>query len=379
MDENSKYKIHVEYLKNNMKSKIVIFLELLTGALFVFSGISKLLPIESFEFTLVNQGITSWTIAPYLSRFLISIEFFLGISFLLRINLKKILIPSAFILLIIFSIHLVYTIFTSGNTGNCGCFGELIQMTPLEAIIKNLILMGILVYLYKSIKPVERINYFIPSTIFLIVLILIFVLFQVKPYKVPVNNSASKIVSVNNQKNFPKDTLNKVTQDTLKSKASTNKLQSSSAETNKNSSKKEPDNQVNRYKKVKSVFSSYKNFSNNKVVDLDEGVKIVALLSLDCEHCMATAHKLGLLRKDINLPPTYFLFLGDEDQLKNFSDHAGYKFPYKIIDPMEFFPLIGDVPPRVVLMVNGNIIGDWDIKTFSMGNVKTELKKINYN
>ncbi len=72
-----------------MKSKIIIFLELLTGALFVFSGISKLLPIESFEFTLVNQGITSWTIAPYLSRFLIGIEIFLGISFLLRINLKR--------------------------------------------------------------------------------------------------------------------------------------------------------------------------------------------------------------------------------------------------------------------------------------------------
>ncbi len=246
-------------------------------------------------------------------------------------------------------------------------------MTPLEALIKNLILMGILIYLYKSIKPVEKINYFIPSSIFLTVLILLFVIFQVKPYKVPVNNSSNTIAAESNKKELLKDTLKKTSADTLKN------LSELSGEQKKEISKKEIENPLDKFTKVKSVFSSYKDFSNGKVVDLDEGVKVVALLSLDCEHCMATANKLGLLRNNIKLPPTYFLFLGDEDQLKNFFDHAEYKFPYKIIDPMEFFPLIKNEPPRVVLMVNGNIIADWDIKTFSMENVKTELKKLEYD
>ena len=37
-------------------------------------------------------------------------------------------------------------------SGNCGCMGQAIPMTPLEALIKNLITIGLLIYLYKNVQ-----------------------------------------------------------------------------------------------------------------------------------------------------------------------------------------------------------------------------------
>ena len=54
-------------------------------------------------------------------------------------------------MLAVFVGHLTYVTFLSGgNSGNCGCFGELLPMTPIEAIIKNIVaisLLGVLYYL----------------------------------------------------------------------------------------------------------------------------------------------------------------------------------------------------------------------------------------
>ena len=51
-------------------------------------------------------------------------------------------------LLLFFIIYLLIQINVSGNNGNCGCFGEHIKMTPMEAIIKNIlmIVVGAIIY-----------------------------------------------------------------------------------------------------------------------------------------------------------------------------------------------------------------------------------------
>ena len=48
------------------------------------------------------------------------------------------------ILLSLFSFHLAIQAI-SGDASNCGCFGELIPMTPLEALIKNILTIGLLI------------------------------------------------------------------------------------------------------------------------------------------------------------------------------------------------------------------------------------------
>ena len=75
-----------------VKINLAITLRYFVGILFLFSGIAKLFPIETFEFSLVSQGIAGWSIVPYLSRFIIAAEIFLGLAFFQNAGLKRIFI-----------------------------------------------------------------------------------------------------------------------------------------------------------------------------------------------------------------------------------------------------------------------------------------------
>src|SRR4030065_783470 len=120
-----------------MNNKLIWFFRFILGSLFILSAVSILFPIEAFDLTIVNQKITNWSLAPYLSRFIISVELFLGISFFVSPFVKKIAVPFSFLLLIVFTIHLIFLIAAGNGSKSCGCFGELIPMSSLPALIKN--------------------------------------------------------------------------------------------------------------------------------------------------------------------------------------------------------------------------------------------------
>lgn len=343
-----------------MNNKLIWILRFILGSLFILSAISKLFPIEAFDLTIVNQGIANWNLAPYLSRFIISIELFLGISFFITPFVKKIAVPFSFLLLAVFCIHLIFMI-AAGNGGNdCGCFGELIPMSSVAALIKNLVLIVLLFLTHKYFKFEDRFYYSRSFAVFSIVFAGIFLIFQVKPYNIPPKDeqaiqtidSTQTITHLHPEKNL----------DTVKAKTEV-------SVTNKDENK----GNLNIPKSV-SVFKSFREFSGNVVVNLDEGIKLVCLFSLDCEDCMETAHKLGQAKNDWdNFPRLYILFLGSEDQVNNFFDAAAVTFPYKIISSQSFFPLIKNYPPRIVLLNNGHIVGDWNYENFSLQELKKKL------
>jgi len=138
-----------------MKKNLPMVIRVLVSALFLLSAFAKLYPTPMYGITkvfeegqLIPMGFSEG-LAPYLSRFIIAIELFIAIAILQRNYLKKLVIPISIIMLILFSLHLAYSIFL-GDSENCGCFGELIPMSPLQALIKNLITLGVLGYLYKK-------------------------------------------------------------------------------------------------------------------------------------------------------------------------------------------------------------------------------------
>ena len=135
--------------KNN---QLVFFFRVLISALFLLSAFAKLYPTPIFGITkifeqgqLIPMGFSE-SVAPYFSRFIIGAEIFLAITILFNNYLRKLILPLAFIMITIFSIHLSTQIF--GNSENCGCFGELIPMTPLEALIKNILTLIVIVFIY---------------------------------------------------------------------------------------------------------------------------------------------------------------------------------------------------------------------------------------
>ncbi len=138
-------------MKTNNK-KIVFAFRILISVLFLLSAVAKLYPTPMYGITkifeegqLIPMGFPE-SLAPYFSRFIIGAEIFLGLTILFNNYLKRIILPLSIIMISIFSIHLSTQIFS--NTENCGCFGELIPMTPLEALVKNIITLIILAFIY---------------------------------------------------------------------------------------------------------------------------------------------------------------------------------------------------------------------------------------
>ena len=135
-------------------------LQLLLAITFLFSAYTKAVGPGFFEITLMDQGISpNRNIAAYLARFFIGLEFALGFLMLLPFYIKQ-LMQFTFFLLGGFTLHLIY-LWSIGDTDNCGCFGEMISMTPEQSIIKNIIMLTIALTVFKTAET-KKIKKIIP-------------------------------------------------------------------------------------------------------------------------------------------------------------------------------------------------------------------------
>ena len=112
------------------------------GGMFVIAAILKLISVDEFEIYIYSFDIFGFVATSLLSRLLIAGELILGIFLIFKINyrLTRRLI---FSVLIFFTLFLVYAAIFR-NDDNCHCFGELVELNPIESIIKNVVLMILL-------------------------------------------------------------------------------------------------------------------------------------------------------------------------------------------------------------------------------------------
>ena len=269
-------------------------LQLLLGITFLFSAYTKAVGPGFFEITLMDQGIApDRIIASYLARFFIGLEFALGFLMLLPFYVKR-LMQFTFFLLGGFTLHLIY-LWSIGDTDNCGCFGEMISMTPEQSIIKNMIMLAIPFVVFRSAQT-KKIKIIIPIVFSAATIISMWI-----------------ILPIPNHKEFP--------------------------------------------------FESFTHFETRGRVDLSSGENLVAIFNLDCEHCQQAATKLGeLKRNQENFPELYVLYFQEgSTTVEGFESITQSSFPYDLIEVNTFFDLIGDSPPRVYYLKDGNVLGIWDL------------------
>ncbi len=168
-----------------MKKNLPLIIRVLVSVLFLLSAVAKLYPTPMYGITkifeegqLIPMGFSEG-LAPFFSRFIIGVEFFIAFAILQKNYLKKLIIPLSGGMLVVFCLHLSYSIFL-GDSDNCGCFGELIPMSPLQALIKNIITLGVLGYLYKNTTDDKNNNCSKLSIQFLSILLLMFALLPVQ-------------------------------------------------------------------------------------------------------------------------------------------------------------------------------------------------------
>ena len=138
----------------------LVLLVLLSGTFF-FSAYSKIYSnnaFDNFQWSFIDLGINSQLASGIIARLMIGFELTLGLFLLAHIFLKQFTYKAVIALLAVFIVYLLLVILKQGNTGNCGCFGDKLAMTPLQAIIKNVVMIAVTALLL-VIYPVQPYRY----------------------------------------------------------------------------------------------------------------------------------------------------------------------------------------------------------------------------
>lgn len=337
------------------KSYIAWSIRILVSLLFIVSAVAKMYPspyfaISTFEVKQLYTLGFSEHVAPYFSRTLIGIELAMGFLLLQKHWLKRFIIPMTILLLAVFVGHLTYVTFLSGgDSGNCGCFGELIPMTPIEAIIKNIVAIGLLAYLYYILpKETEIHNFWILTTVLFATILGIYMIAPIQPVAATVPTIDSEEVT---SEDF--DTSMPVADSSMIKIENTLQQELPTTEVKKDSVKKVEVQNLNEPKKVKSGNAAL--FPN-----IDKGKKLLCYFVPGCDHCRDAAKELTEMRKkDSSLPPLSIIFMNEEaDLIPAFFKEAGATYPYKIIEIIPFWNTLGSGKdtPGVKYLWNGNEI-----------------------
>ncbi len=340
----------------------------IVAGLFLISAIGKIFPdpsmygtISTFEVQQLYPMGFSELLAKYFSRTLIGIEFSLGILLLFPFNLKKWVIPSIILMLAVFCVHLSIEIATKGNVGNCGCFGSLLPMTPVQALMKNLLsigLLGLLLWKHDEVLP-KKSNFLAMTNIITLCILAMFMLIPIFKKPTDVVETQSSIMDTTRVQLDPVQTT----------------VPATTVMTNPKDTVKTPEKPLGP-KQKKSGFAKY-------YANIDQGKKILAFFAPSCEHCQATAKELTEMKKaNPDFPEIQILFMDEApEEIPNFFKFAGANYPYKVIEIIEFWNAIGNEKnvPGVCYLWNGNVMkfyeGTEGPNKFSGKDLKLQLQK----
>tara|TARA_Y200000002_G_scaffold361600_1_gene347840 strand:- start:3550 stop:4533 length:984 start_codon:yes stop_codon:yes gene_type:complete len=304
------------------KLSAIWLIRIVIAILFIVSAYAKIYhePSAYFSITtfeakqLVPLGFESG-FAAIISRLLIALEFSLGILILLPFQLKRIVVPLTISVLAAFCFHLSIQIYITGNSGNCGCFGALLPMTPLEAIIKNIFAIGLLLILNNLLEKKDFNNKEVIYG-FLVYIFSTILLFFYLPIK------SSEDISVD-LKEF--------------------KLKES--------------RDISGPEQVKSEFG-------NLLPMADQGRLLLCFFAPGCDHCKATIRSIDSLSKiKSEFPKVQIVFMEEEiEKIPEFFEYAGNEFSYIVLDISTFYDVLTweRDTPGVFYMWNGNIIKEFN-------------------
>jgi uncharacterized membrane protein YphA (DoxX/SURF4 family) len=289
-------------------------LRILIGGIFIISSIFKLIGVDAFEIYIFSLEWVGLPAASILARIIISSEFLLG--FLLVTNIRFDLIKKiTFGVLLLFSAFLIIQI-TRGETENCHCFGEIIQLSPMASLIKNGIIIILLLLSFKNtgfnLRYASNIILFTGSFAIAFPMIISPPDFMIQ--WTPVSGDVLAIAG------------KRMNNDSILNAAGAN---------------------------------------NDK--------KIICFLSLQCDYCIQSATKISIIAKkhDLN-EEVLFVFMGNENDLPAFWEESmSTKFKYTFMPMRPFFQIAGPAVPSIYLSENGNFKQQFNYRNINEQTIAT--------
>lgn len=364
---------------------------ILLSFLFVFGAISKLISMPFFDGMVAELLLgkdyfdqpSGMLWVQWLTRILVAVELVLGLALLQNKWFKELVLPSTMGMLILFTVHLFYEGFRQENgftEGNCGCFGDVLPMTNLESIIKNVL--GLLAGIFAWVRYRNQ-NQFSTwvAPAFLGVITLFTLSFGIKNYK---PTSAAVFTELDTIKKLA-DT--KSLDDSLSAEFAAEKIEPEEEFTVRQTTpqKTTAPKSTQDQKTALTVETQPKTSSADKV-PLDKTLQLlytyvpdlqseniaskptlVCLFSMTCSHCQEVYRDLIAMKGSGKLPQLHLVNYGTAYEQNYFFTQGGnVKSPHTRIDDFTDFKrmLEGKTYPRIIYVKDGKIAKEWDVDTY---------------
>jgi uncharacterized membrane protein YphA (DoxX/SURF4 family) len=137
-----------------MNKRVEIY-TLISGLVFLVSGIAKSVDISVFSNTIAQYGFEN---LQFLAPLIVLAEVFLGLLFIFQICLKRTTLIGA-LLLVAFTLIYIYGLIFK-NIEDCGCFGKMtfLNTSPVFTFLRNAVLFYLLFAVWRKAENNEKIN-----------------------------------------------------------------------------------------------------------------------------------------------------------------------------------------------------------------------------
>jgi len=294
-----------------------IILRIIVGLVFILSGLAKLYPIEPFEIIFIDLGVSNFLFAPFLARFVIAFELFLGLSIVFDSWFKGVVYKLALASLGLFTAYLIFLLVTQGNAIDCGCFGSFVSLNPIESIVKNGALIALLLIIRRRHHTYGITTWFLPLLFLITSFTATFLLNR---------------VGLHNLQGF----------------------------------------EVNEVVDFSGLPPLYK---TQKKVDFSKGKKMVAFFTWTCPHCINASRKFVALNKKEKINNLYFVIGSKKETgLLDFIEKTKCDFPTIWMERDAFFKYSGGRLPAIVYLEDGVIKKKWFGDLFDVEDMRTYFK-----
>lgn len=291
------------------------------GSMFIIAAILKLYSIDEFEIYIYSFNIINFITTTILSRFIITGELILGLFLIFNLY-HKITWNATLLIECAFTLFLILTALFRDDS-NCHCFGELIELSPIESIAKNIVTVALL-FLIKNHH--ERKHKTLLPVIFCISsLIATFVV-------VPMDSVYNKIFSAEKE-------------------ISTIDLYGS-------------------FDDLSKIDFTDKDITIDSTISFipSDDKQLLVVVSSGCKYCQIGVKKLSLIVKnnDINPNKINIMIWGSKDGIMNFREMTHTQdFPYWRIEPHQAINITYGRFPMFIYIKGKDIIRTGDFRSIN--------------
>lgn len=315
--------VESEQPTNNINRKQLLtsrIIGIIIGIFLLFSALSKTQPITSFISTIYNTFPLQFTYVTLLAQFIVSLEAALGIMLIMGLlGKRRWVLWVTQLLFIVFTIFVIYLWIKDGENADCGCLGDWVKLSPLETLLKNILLIILTTFLLFKYKPKEEKSRHIFTYVILIILFFYTLLFY------PAELDMNRLYDNKEQSEWP-------------------------------------------------------TLTDGSQPDLRNGKYIICFMSFTCKHCLSAAQIISEMKSQDNNLPIIFIFsersASQEEQKNNFFNSLTEpNIPYFYLNIDDYKFLAGQSVPSIFLIDNQEIDKKYDnYKSITLEQLQDWLK-----